>query len=112
MAVSADGRVSLSATGQLRGATGLAGRSWKMVKFCNGELMGKKLKMGQPGHGVNGKSDGGRHVSMSLATDIAGESKVKLRSCCSLDTCSSRKCQSHLTMHDCTFFSFYLFSND
>lgn len=77
MAVSADGRVSLSATGQLHGATGLAGRSWKMVKFCNGELMGKKLKMSQTGHGVNGKSDVKKHVSMSLVTDIAGEAKLR-----------------------------------
>ncbi|KAF8015692.1 hypothetical protein BT93_H1267 [Corymbia citriodora subsp. variegata] len=79
MAVSADGRVSLSATGQLRGATGLAGRSWKMAKFCNGELMGKKLKMSQAGHGINGKSDVKRHVSMSLTADVAGEVKIKLR---------------------------------
>lgn len=80
MAVSADGRVSLSAAGQLRGATGLVGRNWKMAKFCNGELMGKKLKMSQTGHrGVNGKSDVRIQVSMSLTADIAGEAKVKLR---------------------------------
>ncbi|XP_030470470.1 glucose-1-phosphate adenylyltransferase large subunit 3, chloroplastic/amyloplastic-like isoform X2 [Syzygium oleosum] len=77
MAVSADGRVSLSATGQLRGTTGLVGRSWKMAKFCNGELMGKKLKMSQTGRGVNGKSDVKRHVCMSLTADIAGESKLR-----------------------------------
>ncbi|XP_030536113.1 glucose-1-phosphate adenylyltransferase large subunit 3, chloroplastic/amyloplastic [Rhodamnia argentea] len=78
MAVSADGRVSLSAAGQLRSTAGLAGRSWKMAKFCNGELMGKKLKMSHPGHGrVNGKSDVRSRVSMSLTADIAGEAKLR-----------------------------------
>ncbi|RVW55518.1 Glucose-1-phosphate adenylyltransferase large subunit 1, chloroplastic [Vitis vinifera] len=49
MAVSTDARISLSAAGQLHGTTGLAGRSLRQVKFCNGEMMGKKLKMTQLG---------------------------------------------------------------
>lgn len=74
MAVSTDARISLSAAGQLHGTTGLAGRSLRQVKFCNGEMMGKKLKMTQLGMFRN--KSVGKHVCMSLATDVAADSKV------------------------------------
>ncbi|THF96559.1 hypothetical protein TEA_023214 [Camellia sinensis var. sinensis] len=68
MALSADGRITLSAAGQLSGATAsLAGK--RLVKFCNGELMGKKLK------GVKGNVR--PHVCMTLTTNVAGEAKLR-----------------------------------
>lgn len=79
MAMAADGRISLSAAARLRGTTGLAGRNWGLVKFCDGEMMGKKLKLKltqfQQGPG-GGSNNVKQHVCMSLTTSIAGESKV------------------------------------
>lgn len=77
MAVAADGWISLSVARQLRGATRLAGRNWGLVKFCDGEMMGKKLKLTQKvQQGSGGNKNVRRHVSMSLTADIVGESKV------------------------------------
>lgn len=77
MAVAADGRISLSVAGQLRGATRLAGRNWGLVKFCDGEMMGKKLKLTQQvQQGSGGNMNVRRHVSMSLTADVVGELKV------------------------------------
>ncbi|TXG71985.1 hypothetical protein EZV62_000564 [Acer yangbiense] len=74
MALSADGRFSLSATGHLRGTTGLAGsRNWRLVKFCNGELMGQKLNVTQVRNGDNKSKQAAankRQVCMSLTTNI------------------------------------------
>jgi glucose-1-phosphate adenylyltransferase len=83
MAVAADGLISLSAAAGLRGATGLAGRNWGLVKFCDGEMMGKKLKLKltqlqQGGGGGSGNNNVKQHVCMSLTTNVAGESKVNL----------------------------------
>jgi len=82
MAVAADGLISLSAAAGLRGATGLAGRNWGLVKFCDGEMMGKKLKLKltqfQQGGGGGGSNNVKQHVFMSLTTNVAGESKVSL----------------------------------
>lgn len=80
MAVAADGRISLSTTaGQLRGATGLAGRNWRLVKFCEGEMRGTKLNVTrrlQQG-GACSINNVEKHVCMSLTTTVAaGESKV------------------------------------
>lgn len=74
-----DGRISLSAAARLRGATGLAGRNWGLVKFCNGEMMGKKMKVKltqfQKGSG-GGSNNVKQHVCMSLTANVAVESKV------------------------------------
>lgn len=72
--MSYDCRISLSAATQLRGAAGLVGRNWRLVKFCNGEVMGKKLKLGINGNTKSKKVR--QRVSMSLTADIASEAKV------------------------------------
>ncbi|KAB1214228.1 Glucose-1-phosphate adenylyltransferase large subunit 1, chloroplastic [Morella rubra] len=77
MAVAADGRISLAGAGRLHGATGLAGRNWRLVKFCDGEMMGKKLKLRQLRHGPVGGNNVKSHVCMSVATNVAGESKLR-----------------------------------
>ncbi|CAL5395499.1 unnamed protein product [Camellia sinensis] len=76
MALSADCRITLSAAGQLSGATAsLAGK--RLVKFCNGELMGKKLKLKMI-HLQKGVKDNVRpHVCMTLTTNVAGEAKLR-----------------------------------
>ncbi|PQM32651.1 glucose-1-phosphate adenylyltransferase large subunit 3 chloroplastic/amyloplastic [Prunus yedoensis var. nudiflora] len=82
MAVSADHcRISLSAPSQLRGAAGFSGRSQRVVKFCNGDLMGKKLNLTQLQLGAaDVKKNGGvgQHVCMSLTTEVpVGEAKLR-----------------------------------
>ncbi|GAV84601.1 NTP_transferase domain-containing protein [Cephalotus follicularis] len=79
MAVSADGRFSLSAAaGQLRGVgSGLAGRNWGVAKFCNGELMGKKLKYQQQQGAIKVVRQHGQYVCMSLTTDVAAKAKLR-----------------------------------
>ncbi|KAL9408021.1 hypothetical protein AB3S75_046547 [Citrus x aurantiifolia] len=79
MALSADGRFSLSATGQLRGATGLAAgsRNWRLVKPCNGELMGTKLNTNAKRRNEAGSKLVQKQVCMTLTADIAGESKLR-----------------------------------
>lgn len=80
MALSADGRIALSAAGQLRGTTGLVGRNMKDVKFCNGEMMGKKLKLTQQllHQAAGGKLGVKQNVCMSLTTaDIATDGKLR-----------------------------------
>ena len=77
MEVAANGRISLSAAGQLRGTTRLVGRNSGLVKFCNGEMMGKKMKLTQVQQGSGGNKNVRRHVCKSVATvDALGESKV------------------------------------
>lgn len=77
MALPADCRFSFSAAG---GARGLAGsRNWRIVKFSNGELMGKKLDMRKLQNGGSSKIVKQR-VCMSLTADVAGETKVKVSS--------------------------------
>ncbi|KAL7251846.1 hypothetical protein ACSBR1_013655 [Camellia fascicularis] len=78
MALSADGRITLSAAGQLSGATAsLVGK--RLVKFCNGELMGKKPKLKlKMIHLQKGVKDNVRpHVCMTLTTNVAGEAKLR-----------------------------------
>ncbi|BBG93311.1 ADP glucose pyrophosphorylase large subunit 1, partial [Prunus dulcis] len=72
-------RISLSSPSQLRGAAGFSGRRQRVVKFCNGDLMGKKLTQLQLG-AANVKKNGGvgKHVCMSLTTDVpVGEAKLR-----------------------------------
>ncbi|PIA30807.1 hypothetical protein AQUCO_05400124v1 [Aquilegia coerulea] len=78
MALSADGRISLSTTTRhLCGSSGLVGRNCKLVKFSNGEFMGKKLKLSKLHHKPSTRNSG--NVCMSIATDtnIPGESKLR-----------------------------------
>ncbi|XP_022762020.1 glucose-1-phosphate adenylyltransferase large subunit 3, chloroplastic/amyloplastic [Durio zibethinus] len=77
MTVSANGRLSLSAASQLPSTVALtAGRNWRLVKFCNGELMGKKVNMTRRYQGVN-KKNVKQNICMSLTANIAGESKLR-----------------------------------
>ncbi|OMO61247.1 Trimeric LpxA-like protein [Corchorus capsularis] len=77
MALSADGRLSLSTAGQLRGNVALPRRDWRLVKFCNGELMGKKLNMMKRQCNSSNKNVK-QNICMSLTTNnIAGESKLR-----------------------------------
>lgn len=77
MALSADGRFSLSVASRLGGTTGLAGgsRNWRLVKFFNGEFMGKRLNVNTTQLRNEGKA-AKQQVRMSLTANIAGESKV------------------------------------
>ncbi|CAK7332849.1 unnamed protein product [Dovyalis caffra] len=81
MAVSADGRFSLSAAGQLHGSTGILGRRRycsRLVKFGNGEFMGNKLKLNQLRQGTSPPIRiPKQQIWMSLTTDIAAESKLR-----------------------------------
>lgn len=74
MAVAADSRFALSAAGQLHNTTAaLTGRNLRVVKFCNGELMGKKLKFTKFQLRSNVVKP---NICMSLTADVAGEAKV------------------------------------
>ncbi|KAM7280918.1 hypothetical protein ACFE04_008052 [Oxalis oulophora] len=79
--MAAGGRISLSvAPGNIRGATGLAGRSWRLVRFSNGQLMGSKLKLAQKQlHAASCSNNKAvkKQVCMAVATDVAAESKLK-----------------------------------
>ena len=75
--VSADGRLSLSAASQPSSTVALPGRNWRLVKFCNGELMGKKVNMSPKYQGVSNKNVK-TNICMSLTANIAGESKVNV----------------------------------
>lgn len=79
MAFSTDCRISLSATSQLRGAAGLAGKNWRLVKFCNGEAIGKKLKQTKLQQSLGGvtNKNARQRVCMSLTADVASEAKVR-----------------------------------
>ncbi|NP_001312715.1 glucose-1-phosphate adenylyltransferase large subunit 3, chloroplastic/amyloplastic-like [Nicotiana tabacum] len=75
MAVAADSRFALSAAGQLHNTTAaLTGRNLRVVKFCNGELMGKKLKFTKFQLRSNVVKP---NICMSLTADVAGEAKLK-----------------------------------
>ncbi|KAG5627876.1 hypothetical protein H5410_013094 [Solanum commersonii] len=70
MSVAADGRFALLCSNP----AALTGRNLKVVKLCNGELMGKKLKYTK----FQLRSNVVRpNICMSLTTDIAGEAKLK-----------------------------------
>ncbi|KAG4185186.1 hypothetical protein ERO13_A09G213700v2 [Gossypium hirsutum] len=77
MTVSADGRLSLSATGQLGTTLALARRRCsRLAKFSNGELMGKKVNMTPKCQRLCNKNVKS-NICMSLTTNIAGESKLR-----------------------------------
>lgn len=77
MVISTDCRISPSVASQLHGAAGLVGRKWSLVKFCNGQLMGKKLKLTQLQQIKNGSTKNVKQlVCMSLTAGVASEAKV------------------------------------
>ena len=79
MEASASSRISLSCAVQTRGPTGVSGRYLGFMKFCNGEFMGRKLKLTQLEQQGRGNSACAKNgICMSLATDVASESKVSL----------------------------------
>ncbi|KAK6139070.1 hypothetical protein DH2020_027193 [Rehmannia glutinosa] len=78
MAATANGRMALSATGQLRGPARFHGRNGKLVKFCNGELMGEKLKFAPIQQRNKNNAITSTHVcNNSLTADFAGETKLR-----------------------------------
>ncbi|XP_047945342.1 glucose-1-phosphate adenylyltransferase large subunit 3, chloroplastic/amyloplastic [Salvia hispanica] len=76
MAVTADGRVALSATGQLHRPTRSYTQSGRLVKFSSGEFMGQKLKFTPVQQRKNGNGIRS-HVCNSLTADLAGEAKLR-----------------------------------
>ncbi|KOM33829.1 hypothetical protein LR48_Vigan01g338500 [Vigna angularis] len=78
MAASAGGQITVSSTVQLHGMG--CGRNWKLVKFCNGELMGRKLhfKTASPTTACSKNVKPQHHICMSLTTDLLStESKLR-----------------------------------
>ena len=79
MAASAGGQITLSSTVQLHGVA--CSRNWKLVKFCNGEVMGRKLVL-KSAYGGSTKDvrhhQQQQHICMSLTADVSTESKVYL----------------------------------
>ncbi|KAL6998748.1 Clathrin assembly protein complex 2 beta large chain [Sarracenia purpurea var. burkii] len=77
MAVSADGLIACSAAGQLSGAAWLGDRDLRIVKFCNGELIGKKVKLTYLRRCIK-KGSVRPQVNMVLTANVAGEPKLKV----------------------------------
>lgn len=74
MAFTANGRMALPAAGHSAGT--LPVKIQGLVKFCNGELMGKKLYYSKFRRGINNDNVRRYHTCMAVATSIAGEAKV------------------------------------
>ncbi|KAL6968969.1 Clathrin assembly protein complex 2 beta large chain, partial [Sarracenia purpurea var. burkii] len=74
MAVSVDGLIACSASGQLSGAAWLGDRDLRIVKFCNGELIGKKVKLTHLRWCIK-KGSVRPQVNMVLTANVAGEPK-------------------------------------
>ncbi|KNA03995.1 hypothetical protein SOVF_203830 [Spinacia oleracea] len=71
---SANGHVSLSMAGSVTSSK----RDWSVVKFCNGELMGLKLKNLSSKHTLHANNNTVRgRVCMSVTADNASETKVR-----------------------------------
>ena len=75
MAASAGGQITLSSTVQLHGVT--CNRNWKLVKFCNGEVMGRKLLLKNGGGSTKDFKRQQQHICMSLTADVSTESKLR-----------------------------------
>jgi glucose-1-phosphate adenylyltransferase len=78
MAVSASGQIMLSSTVKLREPTLVSSRNLRLVKFCNGEMMGRKIELHVGGSNGCIKNVTRKNISMSLTADVATESKVYL----------------------------------
>lgn len=72
MAVAADGRFALLHS---KPATLTGRENLRVIKFCNGELMGKKLKFTKFQLRTNVVKP---NICMSLTADVAGEAKVSV----------------------------------
>ncbi|WJX96847.1 Clathrin assembly protein complex 2 beta large chain [Trifolium repens] len=77
MAVSASGQIMLSSTAKLRESTLVSSRNLRLVKFCNGEMMGRKIELHVGGSNGCIKNVTSKNISMSLTADVATESKLK-----------------------------------
>ncbi|XP_039685720.1 glucose-1-phosphate adenylyltransferase large subunit 1, chloroplastic [Medicago truncatula] len=66
----------LSSTVQLREPGMVSSRNLKVVKFCNGEMMGRKIELHAATNGCT-KNVYRKNISMSLTADVASESKLK-----------------------------------
>ncbi|XP_073135939.1 glucose-1-phosphate adenylyltransferase large subunit 3, chloroplastic/amyloplastic [Henckelia pumila] len=78
MAITADGRIALSAAGVQRSTARFSGITGKHVKFCNGQLMGTKLKFTNTSPQKRNNDNAVRsHVHMSLTAEVAGETKLR-----------------------------------
>jgi len=75
MAASAGGHITVSSV-QLHGMG--CRRNWKLVKFCNGELMGRKVqfKTGSARTAYTKNVKPQHHICMSLTADLSTEAKV------------------------------------
>lgn len=79
MAVAQDGRLALLVAGKLHGTVALAEkRNWSVLKFCNGDLMGEKLKYTKLKQRHQRSGVAGPRVCMSLTADLLGETKVSV----------------------------------
>lgn len=67
----------LSSTVKLREPTMMASRNLKVMKFSNGEMMGRKIELHVGNNGCT-KNVVRKNISMSLTADVAYESKVYL----------------------------------
>ncbi|XP_061347910.1 glucose-1-phosphate adenylyltransferase large subunit 3, chloroplastic/amyloplastic-like [Gastrolobium bilobum] len=80
MAVSASSWMSLSSAVQFHRPIGGNGRNWGLVKFSDGEVMGRKLKLTQleqqGGDNNACRKSSRKHIYMSLSIDVANESKL------------------------------------
>lgn len=74
MAFTANGRMALPAAGHSAGTLQVTNRG--LVKFCNGELMGKKLYFSKFQQRISNNDVKRPPVCMAVATTIAGEAKV------------------------------------
>lgn len=74
MAFTANGRMALPAAGHSAGT--LPVKNQGLVKFCNGELMGKKLYSSKFQQRISNNNVRRSHSCMAVATSIAGEAKV------------------------------------
>ncbi|XP_073050237.1 glucose-1-phosphate adenylyltransferase large subunit 3, chloroplastic/amyloplastic [Primulina eburnea] len=78
MAIAADGRIALSDAGVQRSMARLSGVNGKHVKFCNGQLMGTKLKFTDSSIQKRKNDNGVRTtVRMSLTAEVAVETKLR-----------------------------------
>lgn len=67
----------LSSTVKLREPALVSSRNLKVLKFCNAQMMGQKIELHVGSNGCT-KNVVRKNISMSLATDVANESKVYL----------------------------------
>ncbi|KAK1387769.1 Glucose-1-phosphate adenylyltransferase [Heracleum sosnowskyi] len=75
MAFTANGRMALPAAGHSAGT--LPDKKQGIVRFCNGELMGKKLYYSKFRQRISDNDVRRSHLCMAVASTIAGEAKLR-----------------------------------